>query len=129
MIDEVLGPKNDFYIKLTNEADMPTVLSDFYEQDYTTIVDPETGEESLQLEGEPYLVSGTADYSIDVVGTLSEATGVTLTDGNGMDYPEMLSVTGWHLNIRLTGDAHRDYVEALETSFGVLVNSPSRTWL
>jgi hypothetical protein len=50
----VVTPKNDFYLKLDAEADMPTVLSDFYEQDYSTIVDPETGEESLQIEGEPY---------------------------------------------------------------------------
>ena len=129
MIDEVLGPKNDFYIKLTNEADMPTVLSDFYEQDYTTIVDPETGAESLQLEGEPYLVSGTADYSIDVVGTLSEATGVTLTDANGMDYPETLLVTGWHLNIRLASDSMRDVAEALDAAHGVTPDTPTRVWL
>ena len=64
MIDEAVGPKNDFYIKLTNEAAMPTVLSAFYNE-----------------EGE--FVSNTADYAIDVIGTLSEATGVTLTDANG----------------------------------------------
>ena len=101
---------NDFYIKLTNEAAMLTVLSAFYNE-----------------EGE--FVSNTADYAIDVIGTLSEATGVTLTDANGMDYPEVSPITGWHLNIRLMGGAHRDYVEALATSHGVLVNSPSRVWL
>ena len=101
---------NDFYIKLTNEAAMLTVLSAFYNE-----------------EGE--FVSNTADYAIDVIGTLSEATGVTLTDANGMDYPEVSPITGWHLNIRLVGDAHRDYVEALAASHGVSVNSPSRFWL
>ena len=110
MIDEALGPKNDFYIKLTNEAAMPTVLSAFYNED-----------------GE--FVSNTADYAVDVIGTIYEATGVTLTDANGMDYPEVSPVTGWHLNIRLMGDARRDYVEALSASHGVLVNSPSRVWL
>lgn len=110
MIDEVTGPKNDFYIKLTNEAAMLTALSDFYDED-----------------GE--FVSNTADYDIDVIGTLSEPTGVTLADGNGMDYQATLPVTGWHLNIRLVGDAHRNYVEALEMSYGVVVNSPSRVWL
>tara|TARA_B110000858_G_scaffold55789_1_gene64833 strand:+ start:1047 stop:1355 length:309 start_codon:yes stop_codon:yes gene_type:complete len=101
---------NDFYIKLTNEAAMPTALSAFYNE-----------------EGE--LVSNTADYAIDVVGTLYDATGVTLTGANEMDYPEMLPITGWHLNIRLMGDAHRDYVEELSASYGVLVNSPNRVWL
>ena len=125
----VVAPKNDFYLKLDAEADMPTVLSDFYEQDYTTIVDPETGEESLQLEGEPYFVSSTADYAIDVVGAIYEATGVTLTDANGMDYLETVAADGWHLNIRLINDTHRDYVEALTASHGVVVNSPIREWL
>jgi hypothetical protein len=110
MIDEVLGPKNDFYIKLTNEAVMPTVLSQFYNE-----------------EGE--FVSNTADYAIDVIGTIFEATGVTLTDVNGMDYPEMSPVAGWHLNIRLIKDTHRGYVEALAASHGVVVNSPIREWL
>ena len=42
---------NDFYLKLTSEASMPSVLSIFYDED-----------------GE--FVSNTADYAIDVVGTL-----------------------------------------------------------
>ena len=55
MIEES-GIKIDYYLKLTNEASMATVLSDFYNE-----------------EGE--LVTNTADYSIDVVGTLHEPTG------------------------------------------------------
>ena len=110
MIDEALGPKNDFYIKLTNEAAMLTVLSAFYNE-----------------EGE--FVSNTADYAIDVLGTLSEATGVTLTDGNGMDYPETVAVTGWHLNIRLINDTKRTIVEAVDELYGVTPTSPSRLWL
>ena len=110
MIDEALGPKNDFYIKLTNEAAMLTVLSQFYNE-----------------EGE--FVSSTADYAIDVIGTIYEATGVTLTDANGMDYLETVAADGWHLNIRLINDTHRDYVEALTASHGVVVNSPIREWL
>lgn len=100
----------DYYLKLDNEASMPTVLSDFYDE-----------------EGE--FVSNTADYSIDVVGTLHEATGNTLTDDDGMEYPEMQAMTGWHVNIRLTGDAMRDTVEALDTSHGVTPELPMRVWL
>lgn len=127
--DDVVAPKTDFYIKLDSEADMPTVLSDFYKQDYSTIVDPETGEESLQLEGEPYFVSGTADYAIDVVGVLHEATGVTLTNNYGMEYPEMETLDGWHVNIRLSSDTMRDAVEALDVSHGVTPDAPKRVWL
>jgi len=122
-------PKTDFYIKLASEADMPSVLAAFYKQDYTTIVDPETGEESTQVEGDPYLVAHTADYAIDVVGTIQEPTGVMLTDAEGNEYPEMAILDGWHINIRLSGDNKRADVEALDTVYGVVPNSPSRVWL
>ena len=100
----------DYYLKLANEADMPTVLSHFYNEDGN-------------------LVSNTSDYAIDVVGTLHEPTGATLTDDDGMEYPEMQDMTGWHVNIRLTGDAMRDTVEALDTSYGVTPEVPMRIWL
>jgi hypothetical protein len=109
MIGEVTGPKNDFYIKLTNEAAMPTVLSQFYNE-----------------EGE--FVSNTADYAIDVVGVLHEATGNTLTD-DGMEYPEMAALDGWHVNIRLSSETMRDAVEALDVSHGVTPDAPRRVWL
>ena len=130
MTEEVIveAPKRDFYLKLTAESDMPTVLSAFYQQDYVTNVDDE-GVETQVADGDPYLVQFTHDYAIDVVGTIHEPTGVTLTDSEGMDYPEMAAVDGWHVNIRLVGDAMRETVEALDESHGVTPNSPSRVWL
>jgi len=132
MIDELIteeeAPRTDFYIKLDAEADMPTVLSVFYKQDYTTIVDPETGEESLQLEGNPYFVGNTPDYSIDVVGVLHEPTGNTLTS-DGMEYPEIVALDGWHINLRLLNEVMRDSVEALDVSHGVTPDAPKRVWL
>ena len=110
MIDEALGPKTDFYLKLVSEASMPSVLSSFYDE-----------------EGE--FVSNTADYSIDVVGVLHEATGVTLTNDDGMEYPEMTTLDGWHVNIRLSSDVRRDAVEALDVSHGVTPDTPKRGWL
>ena len=128
--DGVVAPKTDFYIKLNSEADMPTVLSAFYTQDYTTIVDPETGEESTQIEGDPYLVIGTADYAIDVVGVIQKATGVTLTDDEGMEYPEMAALDGWHVNLRLSGDNRRADAEALAAyTVDPAPATPSRVWL
>lgn len=109
MIEES-GIKIDYYLKLTNEASMATVLSDFYNE-----------------EGE--LVTNTPDYAIDVVGTLHEPTGVILTNAEGLDYPEMQAMTGWHVNIRLVGDAVRDTVETLDTSYGVTPETPMRVWL
>ena len=122
-------PKTDFYIKLASEADMPSVLASFYRQDTITEVDGETGEETVVNVGDPYLVAHTADYAIDVVGTIQEPTGVMLTDAEGNEYPEMAILDGWHINIRLSGDNKRADVEALDTVYGVVPNSPSRVWL
>ena len=110
MIDEALGPKTDFYLKLASEASMPSVLSAFY--------DDEGG-----------FVSSTADYAIDVVGVLQEPTGVTITNDDGMEYPEMQALDGWHVNIRLSGDGLRNEIEALAVSHGVTPSAPKRVWL
>ena len=110
MIDEVEAPKTDFYLKLASEASMLSVLSAFYDE-----------------EGE--FVSNTADYSIDVVGVLHEPTGVTITNDEGMEYPEMEALDGWHVNIRLSSDTMRDAVEALDVSHGVTPDAPKRVWL
>ena len=110
MIEETEVIKTDFYLKLANEASMATVLSAFYNED-------------------DEFVSNTSDYSIDIVGTLHEPTGVTLTNDDGMEYPEMQAMTGWHVNIRLVGDAVRDTVETLDTSYGVTPDAPQRIWL
>ena len=115
MIEETEVIKTDFYLKLANEASMTTVLSDFYAEDTET--------------GDSYLLQNTSDYSIDIVGTLHEPTGNTLTNEDGMEYPEMQAMTGWHVNIRLTGNAVREAVEALDTSYGVTPDAPQRIWL
>jgi len=101
--------KIDFYLKLANEAAMTTVLSDFYNADE--------------------FVPNTSNYAIDVVGTLSEPTGNTLTDDNDMEYPEMQDLDGWHVNIRLIGDEVRAAVEALDETHGVTPSTPQRIWL
>mgnify|MGYP001157089876 CR=1 FL=1 len=130
MTEEVIieAPKRDFYLKLTAESDMPTVLADFYRQDYVTNVDEE-GVETQVADGEAYLVTHSHDYAIDVVGLIHEPTGTMLTDDEGNEYPEMAPVDGWHVNIRLVGDAMRETVEALDATHGVTPNSPSRVWL
>jgi len=121
------SPKRDFYLKLA-ESDMPTVLSDFYRQDYITNVDEE-GVEKQVADGDPYLVTHSHDYAIDVVGLIHEPTGTMLTDDEGNEYPEVAPVDGWHVNIRLVGDAMRETVEALDATHGVTPVTPQRVWL
>ena len=111
MIDEVEAPKTDFYLRLASEASMPLVLSAFYDD-----------------EGE--FVSNAADYAIDVVGVIQKATGVTLTDDEGMEYPEMAALDGWHVNLRLSGDGRRADAEALAAyTVDPAPATPSRVWL
>ena len=126
VIEEVV--KTDFYLRLASEADMPTVLSEFYRQDYVTVVDDE-GNETQTPEGDAYLVTHSHDYAISVVGTLHEPTGTMLTDEEGNEYPEMQAMAGWHINIRLVGDAVRETVEALDETHGVTPETPMRVWL
>ena len=130
MTEEVIieAPKRDFYLRLSAESDMPTVLADFYRQDYVTNVDDE-GVETQVADGDPYLVTHSHDYAIDVVGTLQEPTGTMLTDEEGNEYPEMAELAGWHINIRLVGDAVRETVEALDETHGVNPEQPMRVWL
>ena len=123
------APKTDFYIKLNSEADLPTVFSAFYKQDFVTVVDEETGESTQTPEGEPYLVKHTHDYAIDLVGTIYEPTGNTLTDAEGNEYPETAPIDGYHVNVRLVGDGRREDVEAIDATYGVVPNSPSRVFL
>lgn len=129
VIEEVIdAPKVDFYLRLSAESDMPTVLADFYRQDYVTNVDEE-GVETQVADGDPYLVTHSYDYAIDVVGTLQEPTGTMLTDDEGNEYPEMQAMAGWHINIRLVGDGVRETVEALDETHGVNPEQPMRVWL
>ena len=130
MTEEVIieAPKVDFYLRLSAESDMPTVLADFYRQDYVTVIDEE-GNETQTPDGESYLVTHTHDYAISVVGTLHEPTGTMLTDEEGNEYPEMQAMPGWHINIRLVGDAQRETVEALDETHGVTPETPMRVWL
>ena len=130
MTEEVIieARKRDFYLRLSAESDMPTVLSAFYRQDYVTQIDDE-GVETQVADGDPCLVTHSHDYAISVVGTLHEPTGTMLTDEEGNEYPEMQAMPGWHINIRLVGDGVRETVEALDASHGVNPETPMRVWL
>ena len=121
--------KTDFYIKLASEADMPTVLAPFYHQDTETLVDDETGEETVVNVGDPYMVMQTADYAIDIVGIISKPTGNTLTDADGNEYPEQAPIDGWHINTRLLNDTFREVTEAIDLTNGTSPETPSRVWL
>lgn len=126
-MEEIIeAPQTDFYIVLPSEDDLPTAFAAFYRQDTIKTTDEE-GNVTEELDGESYLVMNTHDYAIDVVGTLYEPTGQTTTV-EGMETPVMAPINGYHVNVRLVGNEAREAVEAINATYGVKPNSPSRVF-
>jgi len=123
------APKRDFYFSFTDEAAAATALQPFYYQPVITSVDEETGEPVMENDGDPYLVMHSHNHSFDIVGLIYEPSGNTLTDDEGIEYPEMAPIDGWHVNLRIRGDYMRSDAEAIDTDFGVEPATPHRTWL
>ena len=132
------APKRDFYYAFTDEAAAATALQPFYYQPQVQSVDPdtgdklfdeETGEPIMENDGDAYLVMHSHNHSFDIVGLIHEPTGNMLTDAEGIEYPEMAPIPGWHVNLRIRGDYMRDEAEAIDTQYGVEPKTPHRTWL
>ena len=123
------APKRDFYYAFTDEAAAATALQPFYYQPVITSVDEETGETVETPDGDAYLVMHSHNHSFDIVGLIHEPTGNMLTDADGMEYPEMAPIPGWHVNLRIRGDYMRDEAEAIDAVSGVEPATPHRTWL
>ena len=132
------APKRDFYYAFTDEAAAATALQPFYHQPQVQSVDPETGEKLydeetgepvMENDGDPYLVMHSHNHSFDIVGLIHEPTGNMLTDAEGIEYPEMAPIPGWHVNLRIRGDYMRDDAEAIDAVSGVSPVTPHRTWL
>ena len=132
------APKRDFYYAFTDEAAAAEALQPFYHQPQVQSVDPETGEKLfdeetgepvMENDGDAYLVMHSHNHSFDIVGLIHEPTGTMLTDDEGMEYPEMAPIPGWHVNLRIRGDYMRDEAEAIDATDGVSPVTPHRTWL
>ena len=59
---------------------------------------------------------------IDIIGPIYKATGTMLTNGEGVEYPEMADVGGWHVNMR------GDLPEALKPYKITVSGTPYRIW-
>ena len=132
------APKRDFYYAFSDEAAAATALQPFYHQPQVQSVDPETGEKLfdeetgepiMENDGDAYLVMHSHNHSFDIVGLIHEPTGTMLTDADGMEYPEMAPIPGWHVNLRIRGDYMRTEAEAIDAVSGVSPVTPHRTWL
>jgi hypothetical protein len=98
----------NYYLKTPDEAALWTALetANLAVKDY----DPEDALNSppsdwdFELNGE-YIKSGAFDWrftgeALDIIGTIYVESGNMLTDEEGMEYPEMVAIDGYHANIK-----------------------------
>jgi hypothetical protein len=106
----------DIYLKFTDELQANSIL-------YTKV--PTAWSESVSMD-EPPVATEWMDKpnydNIDVIGTIYKPTGTMLTNEEGMEYPEMEAIEGWHINIR-----HSSSAPELD-QYAVDVKTPSRIW-
>jgi hypothetical protein len=116
----------DFFLRFASEAEAHTALEAFFHQPLITIVDGETGETTMVADGDAYLVMNTPDYAIDLVGEIFEPTG-TMLEEDGVSYPEVGALEGWHVNIRLLNGNRLSDLKAL-SAYHVTPQTPHRVW-
>jgi len=106
----------DYYLKFTDELQANSVL-------YTKV--PTAWSESVSMDEPPVAIEwmDKPNYdNIDVIGTIYKTTGTMLTNEEGMEYPEMQAIEGYHVNIR-------NYTEAPELDqYAVVPTIPQRVW-
>jgi hypothetical protein len=59
---------------------------------------------------------------IDIIGPIYKATGTMLTNQEGAEYPEMIDIGGWHVNMR------GELPEALMPYKITVTGTPYRIW-
>ena len=106
----------DYYLKFTDELQANSIL-------YTKV--PTAWSESVSMD-EPPVATEWMDKpnydNIDVIGTIYKPTGTMLTNEEGMEYPEMEAIEGYHVNIRHS-------TEAVELdAYAVTPTNPRRIW-
>jgi hypothetical protein len=106
----------DFYLRFTDELQANSIL-------YTKV--PTAWSESVSMD-EPPVATEWMDKpnydNIDVIGAIYKPTGTMLTNEEGMEYPEMEAIEGYHVNIR-------NYTDAPELEqYAVVPTIPVRTW-
>jgi hypothetical protein len=96
-----------YYLKATDEQALWTALeaADLAVKDY----DPEdplnSRPDDLSMEEEWSGPSGAYEWRslepmLDIIGTIYQPTGETLTDDDGNEFPEMAAIEGYHANLR-----------------------------
>ena len=68
----------------------------------------------------------------DLIGTIQKPTGVTLTDAEGFEYPEMVAIDGYHVNVlppmNDTTDEEGTVIVNPLKAYVIEVNTPTRVF-
>lgn len=110
----------DMFLKFADEAEMISVLFHDVPVEFETVIDEETREVTttpIKFESQPKYPN------TDLIGALFETTGNMLIDDEGNEHPEMVSILGYHANVRAEAP-----IEEL-TSYRVYPRNPQRVWL
>lgn len=59
-------------------------------------------------------IKGSHDFSISLIGDVYHATGILLTDVEGNEYPEVVLVPGYHVNVNAVNRTLPDYLKEFE---------------
>ena len=113
---------NNYYLK----ADSETALWEALEaaglavKDY----DPEDPLNQRPDDVEEWQPTGAFDWrftgvALDIIGTIYKPTGTMLTDEEGMEYPEMAAIPGWHANLIAEAGLDLPTIEAPATPYRV----------
>lgn len=94
-----------YYIKTTDEASLWLALEEanLAVRDYDPEDELNTRSADLDIEAE-WTPTGAFDWrftgtALDIIGSIYKETGVMLTDAEGMEYPEMTAIDGFHANM------------------------------
>ena len=103
----------DYYLKFASEEEAKEVLFG------NGLLLEYTNDEVTYLSASPIA-------SIDYVGIIFKPTGKILKDKEGLEYPEMKALDGYHVNLRLT-ELPETLPDAL-APYIVEPTTPSRVW-
>ena len=102
----------DYYLKFANDNEAKSVL-------YTERPD-QLDSDGVTVLPAPYFE---ANYpNIDMIGIIYKPTGNMVLAGDGIEYPEMKPIDGWHVNVRST-----EPCPELE-AYAVVPSAPVRVW-
>ena len=96
-----------YYLKATSEAALWEALEaaslahkEYDREDPLNVAPDDLGYEDT-WDGPSGAYEWIADTPmLDIIGTMYRETGTMLTDGDGMEYPEMQPIDGYHANLR-----------------------------